>query len=93
MWAASLSVQRGLYHWLMKCWQICEGNFYPRSSNWGKVYHLGKDQHIRNVIIKQKYKTICLNDCVESEELFVNLQKEIERSFQILFPEKSSYEK
>lgn len=83
-----------LTHWLMKSWQICEGNFIPRSIKWGHHYELGCDdtQAICNAIEQQKYKMICLNDSTLELD-FNHIQKHLIESFEKILPEASDYEK
>ena len=83
-----------LTQWLMKSWQICEGNFIARSTKWGHHFELWEDstEGICRSIEKQKYRTICLNDSkVEIE--FEKIQRRLSGSFELILPEPSEYEK
>ena len=80
-------------HWTMRYWQLCSGNFVPRSSKFGKYFDVSKDnskmiQHIKN----QKTKTICIND-TNDEIDFEKAKGEIISAFEKILPEKSSFEK
>ncbi len=73
-------------------WQILEGNFYPRSFKFGKVYSVkDNNETLCNAIEKQKYKVICINDNPNLD--FEKAKKELQLSFEKILPEKSSFEK
>lgn len=80
-----------LSHWLVKNWQICEGNFKPRSYRFGKKLELGCDMDIESTIKKQKYKVLCINDSDENTNVEI-LKIKLEKGFNSILPEKSSYE-
>lgn len=84
-----------LNQWMLKEWQIAEGNFYPRSIYVGKsfVFKLDKTEIICDYIENQKGLMVCLNDITSSESEFVAYANDIRNSFQKILPEKSSYEK
>jgi len=77
----------------MRYWQLCEGNFIPRSSCFGKYFDVSKNnskliEHIK----KQKTKTICIND-TNDEIDFEKSKEEIISAFEAILPEKCSFEK
>lgn len=82
-----------LTHWLMKSWQICEGNFYPRSTRWGRHFELWEDdiEEICNALAGQKYRAVCLNDS-KTDIDFDTLQPKLAQTFDKLFPNPSSFE-
>lgn len=82
-----------LTHWLMKTWQICEGNFVPRSTSWGRHYELWEDDidEICRALVGQKYRAICLNDS-KTDIDFDNLQPKLSEAFARLFPKPSAFE-
>lgn len=82
-----------LTHWLMKCWQICEGNFSVRSIKWGHHYELWEDdiETICRNIIRQKYAVVCLNDS-KTEIDFSILKEKLEKSFKYILPNQSQFE-
>ncbi len=82
-----------LSHWLMKSWQICEGNFYPRSRRWGRHFELGDDDLdlICRSIEKEKYRAVCLNDSSEWID-FDSTKARLEESFARTFPACSQFE-
>ena len=78
--------------YVMKYWQYMEGKFTPQSPKLGRFYTIGKhDQQIHHTIRRQACKMICLNDDVNVGD-FEKQKKEIQRSFEVIFPEKSSFE-
>lgn len=77
--------------WLMKYWQLCSGNFIPRSVKWGKMFTLGVDTGWEDAIRTQRYKTVCLND---GEELdFEETQRSMKSAFEAILPDRSEYER
>lgn len=82
-----------LTHWLMKGWQICTGNFFPRCTAWGHHYELWEDDidHICRNIGRQKHKAICINDS-KTDIDFVTIQIKLQKSFQSAFPTPSAFE-
>ena len=80
-------------HWLMKCWQICEGRFEVRSISWGHHFELWEDDTdiICRSIEKQKYHAVCLNDSKEDIE-FEKIKGKLYKSFQSILPVPSEYE-
>lgn len=83
-----------LTHWLMKCWQICEGNFSVRGTGWGRHFELWEDsmREICRSIEKQRYRAICLNDSKEDID-FEQVQRRLADSFEYVLGERSEYEK
>lgn len=58
------------------------------------MYQAGREscKRICRVIEKQEKKMICINDDCEASD-FENVRDEIIRSFEVLFPDKSEFEK
>lgn len=80
-------------HWLVRYWQLCEGNFVPRTTRFGKYYSISKDiKLIHNDIMYSKHKVICLNDDANINN-FNYLKDELLFSFEKKFKMKSSYER
>ncbi len=79
--------------WLIKELQMLDGNFVPRSHNFGHYYDLSNDNsELCSGIIKQKYKSICINDADENVD-FNKCQKELINAFEAILPDKSSFER
>ena len=80
--------------WLLKNYQMLNGNFYPRKSNFGKSVKIGEEKSIENIILNQKYKVLCINDNSQiSEKEFEIQKKNIILAFEKILPNKSSFEK
>lgn len=80
--------------WLIKFWQLASGNFIPRSMNIGKCFHI-KDRTFPSAleaIRKGKYRLICVNDTIYTSN-FEQQKQEVIDAFEMLLPEKSSFEK
>ncbi|MEW4354713.1 Stealth CR1 domain-containing protein [Streptococcus pneumoniae] len=80
-------------HWLMRYWQLCTGNFAPRSVHFGQYYNIDSD--IDNICLDielGRHKIICLNDGdkildFESDKLILS------SCFEDRYPQKCSFEK
>lgn len=83
-----------LTHWLMKCWQICEGNFEARSSNWGHHFELWEDdiEEICSSLEQQRYRSVCLNDS-KTDIDFDYMRQRLTESFEKILPERSAFER
>ena len=82
-----------LTHWLMKCWQICEGNFVVRDIKWGHHYELWEDsiEVVCRSIEQQKYRAVCLNDS-KTEIAFEELKARLIGCFESVLPKRSEFE-
>lgn len=80
-------------HYLVRYWNLCEGNFYPRRTL-GKCFFVDKNnvKQIADVIRYQKEQMICINENCVGEE-FEYVKKEINKALEELLPNKSSFEK
>lgn len=79
--------------WLIKEWQICKGEFMPRSVNCGKllsIENIDDAMVAANILQKQKYKMVCINDHLEGIDTHV--MDIITAAFETIFPDKSGYE-
>ena len=84
---------RDVNQYLFENWQFCEGNFYPRKSKSKFLKVFDDVDYASNIIKKQKYPLICLNDTESSDSEFECAKKEIIEAFEQIFPEKSSFER
>lgn len=78
--------------WLIRYWQLCEGNFAPRKTL-GKSYTVTIDNYIEisNLIRNQGHQMICINEeCSLSE--FEIIKREICSAYEFLLPAKSTFE-
>ena len=78
--------------WLVRYWQICEGNFMPRITL-GKSLQVSIDsaKNIADGIRKKKWQSISINEYCTPEE-FIKIKKIINSAFEEIFPKKSSFE-
>ena len=79
--------------YLMRYWQIATGKFIPRNQRIGNCVTVDCDKnYLSDIITKQKYKLLCINDCpdIDNIEYYMNNIIEI---FEKQFPQKSSFEK
>lgn len=78
--------------WLIKLFQIMEGNIEPRSGKIGinaKIDDVNICDHIKG----NKYKMICINDIDVDEEKFENYVNTINKELHTKLGKKSNYEK
>ena len=80
-------------HWLIRYWQICTGNFSPRSTNFGNYYDISNElSEVIEEIHSPKHSIICINDG-EGVTDFENDKLKLIESFEKRYPKKSSFEK
>ena len=82
-----------LNDWLMRYWNLCSGDFMPRSAKFGRYFDVGRDNSsLCSYIREQKGNVICMND--NSTEIdFEKAKQEINAALEAILPEKSSFEK
>lgn len=72
---------------------LLNGEFVPRSINFGKRFELNNNNDkLYSSIINKKYKVLCINDSNPDID-FESTQKKLIESFEYILPEKSSFEK
>lgn len=79
--------------WVLKEWQIASGNFYPRSTRVGRNIAAYNIDEACKCISKQQAKMMCLNDTEMSFDEFMNCVRKVNRAFESILPEKSSFER
>lgn len=79
--------------WLIRYWQLCEGNFVPRRTK-GKSYTVSESncRDVAQIIREQSQQMICINEECSGQEFEV-VKAEINRAFKELYPMKSVFEK
>ena len=79
--------------WLFKYWQLVSGNYEVISYKTGNCYHIKESNFNRvcSAVKTGKHKIICIND-TDNTINFEDKKQKILDSFQILLPEKSSFE-
>ncbi len=79
-------------HWLIKNWQFCEGNFYPRSAKFGASFVAGNNSEAAiKAILCKRTKIVCINDANEID--FEKEKAKITSAFEKILSKKSSFEK
>jgi hypothetical protein len=83
--------------WVFRNWQLATGNFYPRSTKFGKKFEtddLESYKIILDYIDNRRGKIICINDSDPniSEENFIKARDSIKNSLNRILPDKSSFE-
>ncbi len=84
-----------LCHYVMRYWQMAKGTVAIRSRNFStmcEIEKLGDETKAVNCILKGKPKMICMNDNVDDDEEFKQIVDNVNKAFQIRFPEKCEFE-
>ncbi len=76
--------------YVFRYWQMLKGEFYPRSFKFGKIVKTS-DKEVENLIEKQKYKILCINDDENGD--FKKDKQRIQNSFEKILMQKSNFEK
>lgn len=78
---------------LIRFWQIMQGYFAPRKMKHTKYILVSEDnRELCHIIENQSYDMICINENASVNVRFEKAKDEIKRSFDKVFPEKSSFE-
>lgn len=79
--------------YLIRYWQLCTGDFYPRKTLGKPCFvDIGNYQETAREIASQKWQMVSLNENCTPEE-FVAIKKEINKAFEQILPDKSSFER
>lgn len=83
----------GVNQYLFKMWDICSDRYIPTNYKNCMYFGVKKEncQSIAEVIKKQKYSQVCLND-VANESEFEEIKQVINSALESILPEKSSFE-
>ena len=78
--------------YLFRYFGIMEGNFVPKKQN-GLAYHITSTDTsaLENDIIRGKHKMICVNDTPQLDDVDT-AERNVQRAFEMRYPEKSSFE-
>jgi len=78
--------------YVFRYWHLAKGDFVPRRTNVHKMYTIGINENALIEDLKKNiHKTICINDTVENID-FENKKQMLLKTFNDLYPEKSSFE-
>ena len=85
--------QTNVSPYLIKFWQMAEGNFMPMSNKSGRCFHLNdiRVSSVCTAIRNQRYSVICVNDTGRVSD-WLSAAQEIRDSFETILPERSSFE-
>lgn len=94
--AASCNRFRGVSdvsQYLIRYWQLCTGDFYPRRTL-GKFYavDINNCKEVAQAIAEQKWQMISINENCTGKE-FDTVKEIINKAFETILPQKSSYER
>ena len=80
--------------WLLRQWQLLEGNFIPRSSQFEQLATLPKDLDKALDLLEQcgKCRLLCMNDSLLIDD-FEKTKKIVNAALQKRLPKKSQFEK
>lgn len=79
-------------HWLMRYWNLCEGDFEVRKTSFGQNYELSDDlSDLTSEIRSSRHKMICLNDGKGVKD-FQRTKEELLVTFEEKYPQKSTFE-
>ena len=78
--------------WLFRYWQFATGRFSQGNGPKGRFFSIGKDDNlIEDALLNKRYKMVCLSDDDKNLD-FEEEKKKLESLFEMIFPEKSSFE-
>jgi hypothetical protein len=83
-------------HWLMRYWQLAEGDFMPSNHRNRIIFNLNEKNVERAVkaIRLQGHDMICLNDHETLDDACVSeIQRKVSAAFEQILPDKSAFEK
>ena len=86
--------KRNVNQWVFKYWNLASGNFYPRSADFGRCFHL-KDKlsdGLKNAIENKSFYMVCINDTANTTN-FEKHKDMVNTSFEKVLHEKSRFEK
>ena len=80
--------------WLPKYWQLVTGNFVPRTTRFGGVFHLKSEVNTELLrgIENQRYGVVCINDTEETENIEAHTAA-IKKAFEVHLSHPSTFEK
>ena len=79
-------------HWLMRYWNLCQGEFEPQNVSFGKGYGVKDIENVEKEIIQSKHKVICINDGEKIDD-FNSTREKLLKILDKKYPTQSSYEK
>ena len=84
---------RDVNQYVFSYWQFASGRFFPTNKNHGRFFIVGEnDAEMLEALAQKKYKIVCLNDSVLVTN-FPEMKETLKNHFQLLLPDKSSFER
>ena len=79
--------------YIMSYYNICSGNFVPRSPYFGKCYGIERDdEEMLDDMLHERHKVICINDHAKVSD-FEEEKEKLIAAFEEKLPKKSSFER
>ena len=78
-------------HWLMRYWNLCNGDFAPRSIKFGRYFAVSDNNDELCSYLTGGGKMVCINDTEDNFD-FDRAKSEINSALNKVLPEKSSFE-
>ncbi len=81
--------------YLFRYWRLCKGDFSPvgfKNHHFEWIRNYGDAVTFSREILSLKYSMICINDGVDAGENFQEIRDTVNNAFNIILPEKSSFE-
>lgn len=83
---------RDVNQWLMRYWQLAEGNFTPRNIRTGRLFFVNESvEEICQELGKHRHKIICINDS-EKMQNFDEAKRMVQLAYEREYPHKSGFE-
>ena len=79
-------------HWLMRYWNLCQGEFESQNISFGKGYGVNDIESVEQEITQSKHKVICINDGEKIDD-FNSTRERLLKVLEKKYPTQSSYEK
>lgn len=82
----------GINQYIMSFFNLCKGEFYPRSSDFGRCYAIGNQSRaMLDDIRHHRHKVICINDNADVAD-FEGEKAALLEALQQVFPNRSAFE-
>jgi len=82
--------------YLFRYWHLCKGEFSPigfRRKRFEWIYNYEDAVDVYEKLVSGKYSMFCINDGVEDDEDFNQIRDKVNVGFEMIFPDKSKFEK
>ena len=79
--------------WLVRYWQMLNGDFYPRNASFGRFFEIDDFFKIEKIKMSRKRKVICINDSEVARVDFLEMRGKISKLFDEFLGNYSDFEK